>query len=178
MQNLAPFTPLAQQYVSELQNLSSLQGQGKALNQYYNSQQYKDLAGQARYQSLAAAEATGGLGSTATGNQLAAIAPTLGQNWLSGQMNNYNNLANIGLGALTGQANAGQNYANNVSQLYQQQAAASAANANRPSGLQSALGGAMSGAASGAMIGSVVPGIGTAVGAIGGGIIGGLGSLF
>lgn len=177
MQNLAPFTPLAQQYVSELQNLSSLQGQGQALNQYYNSQQYKDLAGQARYQSLAAAEATGGLGSTATGNQLAAIAPTLGQNWLSGQMNNYNNLANIGLGALTGQANAGQNYANNVSQLYQQQAA-SAANANRPSGLQSALGGAMSGAASGAMIGSVVPGIGTAVGAIGGGIIGGLGSLF
>ena len=60
MQNLAPFTPLAQQYVSELQNLSSLQGQGQALNQYYNSQQYKDLAGQARYQSLAAAEATGG----------------------------------------------------------------------------------------------------------------------
>lgn len=142
MQNLAPFTPLAQQYVSQLQNLSSLQGQGQALNQYYNSQQYKDLAGQARYQSLAAAEATGGLGSTATGNQLAAIAPTLGQNWLSGQMNNYNNLANIGLGALTGQANAGQNYANNVSQLYQQQAAASAANANKPSGFQSALGGA------------------------------------
>lgn len=97
MQNLALFTPLAQQYVSQLQNLSSLQGQGQALNQYYNSQQYKDLAGQARYQSLAAAEATGGLGSTATGNQLAAIAPTLGQNWLSGQMNNYNNLANIGL---------------------------------------------------------------------------------
>ncbi|EHN88240.1 hypothetical protein ESRG_01043 [Escherichia coli TA124] len=97
MQNLAPFTPLAQQYVSQLQNLSSLQGQGQALNQYYNSQQYKDLAGQARYQSLAAAEATGGLGSTATGNQLAAIAPTLGQNWLSGQMNNYNNLANIAL---------------------------------------------------------------------------------
>lgn len=139
MQNLAPFTPLAQQYVSELQNLSSLQGQGQALNQYYNSQQYKDLAGQARYQSLAAAEATGGLGSTATGNQLAAIAPTLGQNWLSGQMNNYNNLANIGLGALTGQANAGQNYANNVSQLYQQQAAASAANAiSRANALTSA----------------------------------------
>lgn len=46
------------------------------------------------WSSLAAAEATGGLGSTATGNQLAAIAPTLGQNWLSGQMNNYNNLAN------------------------------------------------------------------------------------
>lgn len=56
MKNLAPFTPLAEQYVNQLQNLSSLEGQGQALNQYYNSQQYKDLAGQARYQSLAAAE--------------------------------------------------------------------------------------------------------------------------
>lgn len=178
MQNLAPFTPLAQQYVSQLQGLSTLQGQGKALNDYYNSQQYKDLAGQARYQSLMSAEATGGLGSTATGNQLAAIAPTLGQNWLSGQMNNYQNLANIGLGALTGQANAGQNYANNASQLYQQQANAAAANANRPSGFQNFATGALSGAATGAAVGSVVPVIGTAAGAIGGGIIGGLGSLF
>lgn len=162
MQNLAPFTPLAQQYVSQLQNLSTLQGQGQELNDYYNSQQYKDLAGQARYQSLMSAEATGGLGSTATGNQLAAIAPTLGQNWLSGQMNNYQNLANIGLGALTGQANAGQNYANNASQLYQQQANAAAANANRPSGLQSALGGAAAGAAAGT---AIMPGWGTAIGA-------------
>lgn len=171
MQNLAPFTPLAQQYVSQLQNLSTLQGQQSALNSYYGSKQYQDLANQARYQSLNAAEATGGLGSTATSNQLATIAPTLGQNWLSGQMNNYQNLANIGLGALTGQATAGQNYANNASQLYQQQANAAAANANRPSGLQSALGGAASGAAIGT---SIMPGWGTAIGAG----IGALGSLF
>lgn len=171
MQNLAPFTPLAEQYVKQLQGLSTLEGQQSALNGYYNSQQYKDLANQARYQSLNAAEATGGLGSTATSNQLATIAPTLGQNWLSGQMNNYQNLANIGLGALTGQATAGQNYANNASQLYQQQANAAAANANRPSGLQSALGGAASGAAIGT---SIMPGWGTAIGAG----IGALGSLF
>lgn len=170
MQNLAPFTPLAQQYVSQLQNLSSLQGQGQALNQYYNSQQYKDLAGQARYQSLAAAEATGGLGSTATGNQLASIAPTLGQTYLSNQMNNYQNLANIGLGALTGQATAGQNYANNVSQLYQQQANAAAAGSNQPSTGQKMLGGAASGAAIGT---SIMPGWGTAIGAG----VGALGSL-
>ncbi|HBU6131191.1 DNA transfer protein [Enterobacter sp. 168J2] len=169
MQNLAPFTPLAQQYVSQLQNLSSLQGQGQALNDYYNSQQYKDLANQARYQSLTAAEATGGLGSTATSNQLATIAPTLGQSWLSGQMNNYQNLANIGLGALTGQATAGQNYANNVGQLYQQQANAAAANANRPSTGQKFL----SGAASGAAVGSVAGPWGAAIG----GAVGGLGSL-
>lgn len=178
MQNLAPFTPLAQQYVQQLQGLSTLEGQGQALNDYYNSQQFKDLSGQARYQSLASAEATGGLGSTATGNQLAAIAPTLGQNWLSGQMNNYQNLANIGLGALTGQANAGQTYANNMSQLYQQQANAAAANANRPSAAGSFINGALSGAAMGAMGGAAVGGIGAVPGAIGGAVIGGLGSLF
>ncbi|WP_313063406.1 DNA transfer protein [Atlantibacter hermannii] len=170
MQNLAPFTPLAQQYISQLQGLSTLQGQGSALNDFYNSQQYKDMADQARYQSLNAAEATGGLGSTATTNQLAAIAPTLGQSWLSGQMNNYQNLANIGLGALTGQATAGQNYANNVGQLYQQQANASAAAANRPSTGQKMLSGAASGAAMGT---AIMPGWGTAIGAG----VGALGSL-
>ncbi|HGM7048710.1 DNA transfer protein [Serratia marcescens] len=178
MQNLAPFTPLAQQYVGQLQNLSSLGGQQQALNEYYNSGQFKDLSNQARYQQLASAEATGGLGSTATSNGLATIAPMLGQNWLTGQMNNYQNLANIGLGALQGQANAGQSYANNTGQLLQQQAALSAANANQPSKFGGFLTGAAGGAASGAMMGSVVPGIGTAAGAIGGGIIGGLGSLF
>ncbi|MEQ1925512.1 MULTISPECIES: DNA transfer protein [Escherichia] len=178
MNNLKPFTPLAGKYVGSLENLSSLEGQGQALNQYYNSQQYKDLASQARYQSLAAAEATGGLGSTATSNQLATIAPTLGQQWLSGQMNNYQNLANIGLGALQGQANAGQTYANNMSQISQQSAALAAANANRPSGLQSAIGGAASGAIAGAQLGSIVPGIGTGIGAAVGGGLGLLGSLF
>ncbi|MDF4697013.1 hypothetical protein P3548_25125, partial [Vibrio parahaemolyticus] len=70
MQNLAPFTPLAQQYIGQLQNLSSLEGQGQALNQYYNSQAFNDLSNQARYQELSGAEATGGLGSTATSNEL------------------------------------------------------------------------------------------------------------
>ncbi|MGX8939598.1 DNA transfer protein [Symbiopectobacterium sp. Eva_TO] len=171
MNNLSPFTPLAQQNISQLQNLSTLEGQGSALNQYYNSQQYKDLANQARYQSLAAAEANGGLGSTATGNQLAAIAPTLGQNWLSGQMNNYQNLANIGLGALTGQANAGQAYANNTGQLLQQNASLAAANANKPSSLQQGIGGALSGA-------SIGMGIGGPWGAAIGGGLGLLGGLF
>ena len=170
MQNLAQFTPLAKQYVQQLQGLSTLQGQEAALNQFYGSKQYEGMAGQARYQSLNAAEATGGLGSTATGNQLAAIAPTLGQNWLSGQMNNYQNLANIGLGALTGQSTAGQNYANNVGQLYQQQANAAAAGSNQPSTGQKMLSGAASGAAMGT---AIMPGWGTAIGAG----VGALGSL-
>ncbi len=178
MSNLAPLTPLAQQYVSQLQNLSTLGGQNTALNQYYGSDQYKALADQARYQSLNAAEATGGLGSTATSNQLASIAPQLGQNWLSGQMNNYQNLANMGFGALTGQMNAGQSYANNAGQLGQQGAALAAANANRPSQTQQFATGALTGAATGAAIGSVVPVVGTGIGALAGGIIGGASTMF
>lgn len=178
MNNLAPFTPLAQQYISQLQGLSTLSGQNSALNDYYNSDQYRALADQARYQTLQSQEATGGLGSTATSNQLAAISPTLGQNWLAGQMSNAQNLANIGLGALQGQANAGQTYANNAGALYQQQGQLAAANASRPSGFQSALGGAFGGASAGAGIGSIVPGIGTGLGAAIGGGLGLLGSLF
>ncbi|MGJ7308074.1 DNA transfer protein [Morganella morganii] len=173
MTNLAPFTPLAQQYITQMQGLSTLEGQNKALQGYYGSDQYKGMADQARYQALNAAEATGGLGSTATMNQLAAIAPTLGQSWLGDQMNSAQNLANIGLGALQGQANAGQNYANNMGSLYQQQAALAAANANRPSGFQQAI----SGGASGAMLGG---GIASAIGAStpwGAGIGAGLGLL-
>lgn len=171
MNNLAPFTPMAQQYIGQMQNLSTLEGQGNALNQYYNSQQFNDLANQARYQQLAGAEAMGGLGSTATSNQLASIAPMLGQSWLSDQMNNYQNLANIGLGALQGQANAGQSYANNTGQLLQQNAAAQAAAANRPSGMQQAITGGLGGATAGMAIG------GPWGAAIGGGL-GVLGSLF
>lgn len=176
MNNLAPFTPLAQQYITQLQGLSTLEGQNNALNGYYGSDQYKGLEDQARNSILRSAQATGGLGSTATGNLLGSIAPTLGQNWLSGQMNNYQNLANIGLGALQGQANAGQTFANNTSQLLQQNASLAAANANRPSGFQSALTGGLGGALAGAQIGSAFggPGVGTAIGAG----VGLLGSLF
>lgn len=178
MGNLAPLTPLAQQYVSQLQGLSTLGGQQQALGDYYNSGQFKDLANQARYQQLASAEATGGLGSTATSNGLATIAPTLGQNWLSGQMNNYQNLANIGLGALQGQANAGANFANNAGQLSMQNASLAAANANRPSALQQGIGGLANGAMSGAALGNLIPGVGTGIGAAVGGGLGLLGSLF
>lgn len=177
MNGLAPFTPLAGQYINQLQNLASPEGQAQALNGYYNSQQFNDYANQARYQNLASAEAMGGLGSTATSNSLASIAPALGESWLNGQMSNYNNLANIGLGALQGQANAGQTFANNAGQLAQQSAALAAANANRPSGFQNAIGGG----ASGAMLGGGIAGmLGTSTpwGAGIGAGLGILGSLF
>ncbi|SPP31563.1 hypothetical protein ARAF_0697 [Arsenophonus endosymbiont of Aleurodicus floccissimus] len=164
--------------LGDLQNLTTLDGQGQALNPLYHSQQFNDLANQARYQQLNATEATGGLGSTATGNQLAVIAPALGQNWLSGQMQNYGNLVGIGLNAASGQAVAGQNYANNVGQLVHNIGAANATAANSPSGFHSALGGGMAGALTGASIGGMKGSIGGHWGAAIGGGLGLLGSLF
>jgi hypothetical protein len=178
MQNLAPYMKVGAPALGDLQNLTTLDGQGQALNQFYHSQQFHDLANQARYQQLNAAEATGGLGSTATANQLGAIAPTLGQNWLSGQMQNYGNLVGIGMNAASGQAAAGQNYANNVGQLVQNIGAANAAAANSPSGFHRTLGGGMAGALTGASIGAMKGSIGGPWGAAIGGGLGLLGSLF
>ncbi|PTA95651.1 DNA transfer protein [Kluyvera sp. Nf5] len=97
------------------------------LSQYFSSPEYQMLADQARIQSLNSAEATGGLGSTATGNQLASIAPTLGQNYLADMTNQQQNmyaqlLGLSGLGAES--ANALGNYAigqgNTMAGMYQQ----------------------------------------------------------
>ncbi len=174
---LAPYEAAGIPALNQLQNLSTLSGQNTALNDYYNSDQYKQLNAQAKYGILSAGEATGGLGNTSTSNSLAAIAPQLGQNYLSSQMQNYSNLLSVGQNAAAGTASAGQTYANNAGALAQQGAAYTAAQNNQPSGLSSALTGAASGAATGAMIGSAFPGIGTAVGAVGGGVVGALGSL-
>ncbi|HHJ2719850.1 TPA: replication protein [Escherichia coli] len=112
-----------------------------------------------------------------TANKTLAKSATLGQSWLSNQMSNYNNLANVGLGALQGQANAGQTYANNMSSIAQQSAALAAANANKPSSLQTAISGGTSGAIAGAGLASLL-GTSTPWGAGIGAGIGLLGSLF
>jgi len=103
---------------SALSGLTSLAGKpldrADLLNNYYNSREFSDLSQQARGQQLAAAEATGGLGSSATNNALASIAPALGQNYLADmtdqQQTMYNQL--LGLSNMGAQsANALGNYA-------------------------------------------------------------------
>lgn len=97
------------------------------LSDYFKSGEYQQLSDQARYQQLASAEATGGLGSTATANRLSTIAPTLGQNYLADKTNEQQNMYSqlmslVGMG--TESANALGNYAigqgNNMAGMYQQ----------------------------------------------------------
>lgn len=116
---------------SALTGLQGIAGQPidrtSLLNQYFSGPEFQMLSNQARYQGLNSAEATGGLGSTATMNMLSSIAPTLGQNYLNDmtnqQQNMYNQLMGLtGLGAES--ANALGNYAigqgNTMAGMYQQ----------------------------------------------------------
>ena len=114
-----------------LAGLQAIAGQpidrNKLLSDYFNSQEYRMLNDQARYSGLNAAEATGGLGSTATGNMLSSIAPTLGQNYLADMTNQQQNMYSqlMGLSGFGAEAaNALGNYAigqgNNMAGMYQQ----------------------------------------------------------
>ncbi|EJI0957430.1 TPA: DNA transfer protein [Escherichia coli] len=102
-----PYREVGESALPRLQNLAGIPiDRNKLLGDYFNSQEFKLLNDQARYSGLASAEATGGLGSTATGNMLASIAPQLGQQYLSmktaEQQDMYNQLmglTNVGLTA-------------------------------------------------------------------------------
>lgn len=121
-QTLAPFLNAGQTALTGLQGIVGKPIDRNALLQsYFASPEYQQLANQARYQGLNAAEATGGLGSTATGNMLSSIAPQLGQNYLSmmtDQQNNMYNqlmgLTNVGLSAGGATNAAAGNYSNSV----------------------------------------------------------------
>lgn len=125
---LSPYQEAGQ---SGLAGLQSIAGQpidrNQLLSDYFNSQEYQSQANQARYQQLAGAEATGGLGSTATSNGLATIAPTLGQNYLTDmtnqQQNMYSQLMGLsGMGAESANAlgNWAMNQGNTMAGMYQQ----------------------------------------------------------
>lgn len=113
-------TPYEKAGQTGLAGLQGLAGQpidrNALLTQYYKSPEYAQMANAGRYQQMAAAEATGGLGSTATGNGLSALSATLGQNYLADMTNQqqtmYSQLMGLsGLGAQS--ANALGNWAMN-----------------------------------------------------------------
>ncbi|WP_312227552.1 DNA transfer protein [Pseudescherichia sp.] len=126
--------------LSGLTGLTGIAGQpinrSQLLTDYYSSPEYQLMSDQARYQALNAAEATGGLGSTSTANNLAAIAPQLGQNYLSMMTDQQNNmygqllgLTNVGLSAAGANNAAAGNYSNAYGQNMGQIGAARAGQA-------------------------------------------------
>ena len=135
-QNLAPFLQFGTSQLQGLQGLMQpLDRQGE-LAQFYQSPEFALQSRQARGQQLAAAEATGGLGSTSTGNALASIAPQLGLSYLgqreAQQADLFNRLmsgAGMGLNAASMTGQAGQNYVSQASNAFNQAGAAQAGGA-------------------------------------------------
>lgn len=114
---MKPYEAAGQTGLEGLQGLAGKPIDRNALlAQYYKSPEYAAMANQARYQQLASAEATGGLGSTATANGLAFIAPQLGQSYLADMTNQQQNMYGqlMGLSGMGAQsANALGNWAMN-----------------------------------------------------------------
>lgn len=101
---LDPFRQVGVDSLEELRALATPRGEADFYSDYFGSPEFAALSNQARGQQLAAAEATGGLGSTSTQNQLARIAPELGSQALARRTNLLGNLANIGLSGAGSQA--------------------------------------------------------------------------
>ncbi|MCX8958315.1 DNA transfer protein [Erwinia psidii] len=127
VERMTPYYNAGSSALSGLQNL--VNNRSGTLADYYNSSEYAGLANQARYQQLASAEATGGLGSTATSNALASIAPQLGQQYLSSQYSNLMGLTGVGMSAANTLNTSGSNYANAYSNNVNQIGSAQAGNA-------------------------------------------------
>lgn len=138
-QLLALMAPYRDAGTAALPKAQALAGQPidreKLLNQYFSGDEYAIDSEAARRQQLAGAAATGGLGSTSTNNALAAIAPTLGNDYLNTmsaqQQDMYNQLmgmVNVGLQGAGGSGNAISSGGSNLIAL---QGAKGANNASR-----------------------------------------------
>lgn len=146
--NLSPFMEFGTNLLPALGQAMQPVNRQAELAAYYDSPEFAMQSGQARNQQLAASEATGGLGSTSTGNALASIAPQLGQNYLgmreAQQADLFNRLmggATMGQNAAAGIGTAGQQYASQASQALQQGGAAAAGAAMAPWQTISSIGG-------------------------------------
>lgn len=148
--------PFLQHGTSMLQSLPGIiqpmDRQGE-LAAYYDSPEFALQSRQARGQQLASAEATGGLGSTSTGNVLASNATNLGNQYLGQREAQRSDLFNrimasvgLGLNAATQTGVAGQNYVSQASNAFNQAGAAQAGGAMSGFNTLLGLGGAFVGA--------------------------------
>lgn len=126
-----PYREFGEQYLPMLGEAMTPIDRQAELGAYYQSPEYAMMNDQARNQQLASSEATGGLGSTSTGNALGAIAPQLGQNYLAmregQQADLFNRLlsgVSIGLSGAGMQQQAASNYGTQAGNIMQNLGAA------------------------------------------------------
>lgn len=146
------YRKFGEQYLPMLGEAMQPINREQELAAFYAGPEYQMMSGQARNQQLAAAEATGGLGSTSTQNTLGSISPQLGMQHLAmregQQADLFNRLlsgVNIGLSGAGMQQQAmgayGTQAGNIMSNSAAQQAAATLAQGQNWSNMISNLGG-------------------------------------
>ena len=142
---LEPYREAGIPGIKGLLALSTPEGKAEYIQQYYQSPEFASQAKAAQNVQLASAEATGGLQSTSTQNQLARISPTLSSAALERQQNIYGNLANIGLGGAGSQAGYagqfGQQHAAALQNIGQAQAGAHLARSQNYGDILGTIGG-------------------------------------
>ncbi|USD64208.1 hypothetical protein [Vibrio sp. SCSIO 43136] len=114
-QQWAPFAMAGQEGLSEMMKL--IRNPSESLSSYYRGPEYAMMQEQAGRDALASSEATGGMGSTATSNDVGSISPVLGQSFLANRMNSLNNLVNVGLNATGANASATNQAGNTLTEL-------------------------------------------------------------
>lgn len=146
--NLAPFLQFGTSMLPSLPGIIQPMDRQGELAAYYDSPEFALQSRQARGQQLASAEATGGLGSTSTGNVLASNATNLGNQYLGQREAQRSDLFNrimasvgLGLNAASMQGQASQNYVSQASNAFGQAGAAQAGKATAPFNTLMQLGG-------------------------------------
>lgn len=138
-ENLAPYRKLGVGSIGSLMNAAKQINPEQALGDFYNSGEYGMMSAQANNNLMAQQEALGGLGSSSIANSLQRVAPMLGQQHLgqlySRQADDFNRqmgLVGLGQNAAAQTGSAGQNYASQAGQAYQQAGQAQAMGAMAP----------------------------------------------
>lgn len=124
---MAPYRQAGYSAVEGLQALTDPSQRGQMLMEYYNSPEYAAMADMSATEQSRLGAVTGGLRSGSTYQNLEAIRPQLGQQYLTNQYNQLTGLANLGVGAASqgaqGAANLGNQQAlaqRNMGQAYAQ----------------------------------------------------------
>lgn len=154
--NLAPYRQIGTGQIPALMDAARTINPEQELQQFYDSGEYSVMNQAANRNLMANQEALGVMGSSGTENSLRRIAPQLGQNYLGQvygrQADDFNRrMAMVGMGqnaaAQTGVA--GQNYASQAGQAYNQAGQAQAMGAMAPFQTMMAIGSASAKAAGG-----------------------------
>jgi hypothetical protein len=115
---MAPYRNAGYSALTGLQGLTDPAQRAQMLGDYYNSNEYSQMANQAEASTLRSQSAQGGLRGGSTYSQLESIAPSLGQSYLTNQYNQLTGLANMGMGASSQGASSYSNLGSSMSNAY------------------------------------------------------------